>query len=85
MQSLRRIPNGFAASGGVNSSPKPASFPQQPMAVRFTRAVLAQLGSRIDTLGGSSLAMQIEKYRHSPGGITHDAREKLQKWVCHLR
>jgi len=51
--------------------------------VRFTRAVLAQLGNRIDsdidTHGGSTLATQIEKYRHSPGGITHDAREKLRQ------
>jgi membrane peptidoglycan carboxypeptidase len=51
--------------------------------VRFTRAVLAQLGNRIDsdidTHGSSTLATQIEKYRHSPGGITQDAREKLRQ------
>ncbi|WP_137919202.1 transglycosylase domain-containing protein [Hydrogenophaga sp. 2FB] len=51
--------------------------------VRFTRAVLAQVGSHIDAdidaHGGSTLATQIEKYRHSPGGITHDAREKLRQ------
>lgn len=51
--------------------------------VRFTRAVLAQLGSHIDpdidAHGGSTLATQIEKYRHSPGGITQDAREKLRQ------
>lgn len=50
---------------------------------RFTRAVLGQLANRIDvdidTPGGSTLATQIEKYRHSPGGITHDAREKLRQ------
>lgn len=53
--------------------------------VRFTRAVIAQLGSQIDpdidTHGGSTLATQIEKYRHSPGGITHDAREKLRQMI----
>lgn len=53
--------------------------------VRFTRAVISQLGSQIDpdidTHGGSTLATQIEKYRHSPGGITHDAREKLRQMV----
>ncbi len=53
--------------------------------VRFTRAVMAQLGSQIDpdidTHGGSTLATQIEKYRHSPGGITHDAREKLRQMI----
>ncbi len=50
---------------------------------RFTRAVLGQLGNKInddiDTQGGSTLATQIEKYRHSPNGITHDAREKLRQ------
>lgn len=49
--------------------------------VRFTRAALAQLGRMVnedlDTPGGSTLATQIEKYRHSPDGITHDGREKL--------
>lgn len=53
--------------------------------VRFTRAVLGQLGSRIDaefdTPGGSTLATQIEKFRHSPGGITHNEREKLHQMV----
>ena len=53
--------------------------------VRFTRAVLGQLGSKlnpeIDTPGGSTLATQIEKYRHSPDGITYDAREKLRQMV----
>lgn len=53
--------------------------------VRFSRAVLGQLGSRIDpefdTPGGSTLATQIEKYRHSPDGITPDAREKLRQMV----
>ncbi|MEN9886555.1 MAG: hypothetical protein RL758_1133 [Pseudomonadota bacterium] len=53
--------------------------------VRFTRAVLGQLGSKInadmDTPGGSTLATQIEKYRHSPDGITHDAREKIRQMV----
>jgi len=51
--------------------------------LRFMRAVLGQLGNRIDadidTHGGSTLATQIEKYRHSPAGITHDAREKLRQ------
>ena len=51
--------------------------------VRFGRAVLAQLGRLVaedlDAPGGSTLATQIEKYRHSPDGITHDAREKLRQ------
>ncbi|WP_324396993.1 transglycosylase domain-containing protein [Hydrogenophaga sp.] len=53
--------------------------------VRFTRAVLGQLGNRLDldldTPGGSTLATQIEKYRHSPGGVTHEPREKLRQMV----
>ncbi|MBS0551289.1 MAG: transglycosylase domain-containing protein, partial [Proteobacteria bacterium] len=30
---------------------------------------------------GSTLATQIEKYRHSPDGVTYDAREKLRQMV----
>ncbi|MEZ5664650.1 MAG: transglycosylase domain-containing protein [Burkholderiaceae bacterium] len=52
---------------------------------RFTRAVMGQLGNRLDldldSPGGSTLATQIEKYRHSPGGVTHDAREKLRQML----
>ena len=53
--------------------------------VRFTRAVLAQIGRMVsddlDAPGGSTLATQIEKYRHSPDGVTYDAREKLRQMV----
>ncbi|WP_454458274.1 transglycosylase domain-containing protein [Thauera phenylacetica] len=53
--------------------------------VRFARAALGQLGRMVnadlDAPGGSTLAPQIEKYRHSPGGITPDAREKLRQMV----
>ena len=53
--------------------------------VRFARAALGQLGRMVnadlDAPGGSTLATQIEKYRHSPGGITLDAREKLRQMV----
>lgn len=31
--------------------------------------------------GGSTLATQIEKFRHSPGGQTHGAKEKLRQMV----
>ncbi|MFN3987667.1 MAG: transglycosylase domain-containing protein [Rhodocyclaceae bacterium] len=52
---------------------------------RFTHALFAQARSRIgstqDTPGGSTLATQIEKYRHSPGGITHAPEEKLRQMV----
>jgi len=53
--------------------------------VRFTRAVLGQLGrmvsADIDAPGGSTLATQIEKYRHSPDGVTYNAHEKLRQMV----
>ncbi|WP_341646321.1 transglycosylase domain-containing protein [Thauera sp. SDU_THAU2] len=53
--------------------------------VRFARAAAAQLGRMVkedlDAPGGSTLATQIEKYRHSPDGITVDAREKLRQMV----
>lgn len=53
--------------------------------VRFGRALLGQMGSRIhvdlDTPGGSTLATQMEKYRHSPDGVTLDAREKLRQMI----
>ena len=53
--------------------------------VRFGRAALAQLGrlvdADLDAPGGSTLATQIEKYRHSPDGITRDAGEKLRQMV----
>ncbi len=53
--------------------------------LRFARAAAAQVGrvfkADMDAPGASTLATQIEKYRHSPGGITFDAREKLRQMV----
>jgi len=52
---------------------------------RLTRALSDQLLSRVDpdrpTPGASTLATQIEKYRHSPGGITDSPEEKLRQMV----
>ncbi|WP_332670559.1 transglycosylase domain-containing protein [Aromatoleum sp.] len=52
---------------------------------RFGRAALAQLAKIVDedlnTPGGSTLATQIEKFRHSPDGVTHSAQEKLRQMV----
>ncbi len=52
---------------------------------RFTKASLHRLGSTIGlnykTIGGSTLATQIEKFRHSPGGITVNTNEKLKQMV----
>ena len=53
--------------------------------VRFTRAVLGRLGRVVnedfDAPGGSTLATQIEKYRHSPDGVTKNAHEKLRQML----
>ena len=53
--------------------------------VRFTRAVLGRIGHMVsddfDAPGGSTLATQIEKFRHSPDGVTHNAREKLRQMM----
>ncbi len=52
---------------------------------RFMKAALSQVGRAMelqdDSSGGSTLATQIEKYRHSPGGLTHSAQEKLRQMV----
>jgi membrane peptidoglycan carboxypeptidase len=53
--------------------------------VRFTRAVLGRIGHLVsedfDAPGGSTLATQIEKYRHSPDGVTYDSHEKLRQML----
>lgn len=50
---------------------------------RFSRAVLDQLRHRVEasgpTPGGSTLATQIEKFRHSPGGRTDTGWDKLRQ------
>jgi len=52
---------------------------------RLTKASLHMAGSMAGldykTIGGSTLATQIEKFRHSPKGITKDARDKMQQMV----
>jgi membrane peptidoglycan carboxypeptidase len=52
---------------------------------RFTRAALSQVGRALDlpgqSAGGSTLATQLEKYRHSPQGMTHSPREKLRQMI----
>ncbi len=50
---------------------------------RFGKAVVDQLLRRVDeshsAAGGSTLATQIEKYRHSPEGRTETAKDKLRQ------
>ncbi len=52
---------------------------------RFAKAAWSQLAKRLDTdtdsAGGSTLATQIEKFRHSPEGRTADAAEKLRQML----
>jgi membrane peptidoglycan carboxypeptidase len=52
---------------------------------RFGRAVLdygrKKLGQNVDVSGGSTLATQMEKYRHSDEGITSKPQEKLLQMV----
>ena len=52
---------------------------------RFTRVALGQtlraLNLEGGRAGGSTLATQIEKFRHSPGGRTRDADDKLRQMV----
>ncbi|WP_416137015.1 transglycosylase domain-containing protein [Halomonas sp. HK25] len=63
-----------------------ASAPNANPAVdwpRFARAALSQASRALDvsdqSAGGSTLATQIEKYRHSPGGRTDTPMEKLRQ------
>ncbi|WP_460427187.1 transglycosylase domain-containing protein [Azotobacter armeniacus] len=63
--------------------------PAQPLAnpavdwPRFAKATLSQVrelfGLSGQSAGGSTLATQIEKYRHSPDGLTDSAMEKLRQ------
>jgi membrane peptidoglycan carboxypeptidase len=65
--------------------------PQQPLAnpavdwPRFTRAAISQLAKLVglpgQSAGGSTLATQLEKYRHSPDGLTLSGSEKLRQMI----
>ncbi len=63
-------------------------YPDRNPAVEWDRLAKAVTDKCINVLipghrfeGGSSLATQIEKFRHSPGGRTDSAREKLRQIV----
>ncbi|MBE0436164.1 MAG: transglycosylase domain-containing protein, partial [Methylomicrobium sp.] len=43
--------------------------------------IAKQFGSNINVPGGSTLATQLEKYRHSSDGYTHSIKDKLQQMV----
>ena len=65
--------------------------PERPLAnpavdwPRFIMAAASQVGKMLDmqdqSAGGSTLATQLEKYRHSPDGLTLSATEKLRQMV----
>ena len=65
--------------------------PEQPLAnpavdwPRFVMAAISQVGKLMDmqdqSAGGSTLATQLEKYRHSPDGLTLSATEKLRQML----
>ncbi|PBP86233.1 glycosyl transferase family 51 [Pseudomonas syringae] len=65
--------------------------PQQPMAnpavdwPRFVKAAWSQLAKMFalpgQSAGGSTLATQLEKYRHSPDGLTLSGSEKLRQMI----
>lgn len=62
--------------------------PTRNPAVDWGRLIRAALGQSLRALdleggraGGSTLATQIEKFRHSPGGRTRDADDKLRQMV----
>lgn len=62
------------------------SYPTRNPAVEWTRlgrAVVSQFVKVVDrdydAPGGSTLATQIEKYRHSPSGVTNSVFDKLQQ------
>ncbi|PRY16396.1 membrane peptidoglycan carboxypeptidase [Pontibacter ummariensis] len=52
---------------------------------RFTKAIMHQaaqaIGLNYRVIGGSTLSTQIEKFRHSPEGITSNAQEKLRQMI----
>ncbi len=63
-------------------------YPKRNPAVEWDRLTLAVMNKGMQvfsgdarTPGGSTLATQIEKYRHSPEGRTSSAREKLHQMV----
>lgn len=66
------------------SADKPFMNPAVDWA-RFTKAVMLQaaqaIGLNYETIGGSTLSTQIEKYRHSPAGVTSGPGEKLRQMV----
>ncbi|MCU0975411.1 MAG: transglycosylase domain-containing protein [Steroidobacteraceae bacterium] len=74
----------FIENRELLSNPHPTRNPAIEWG-RLARAIADQLLARVDpdrpTPGASTLATQIEKYRHSPGGVTDSPEEKLRQMV----
>ena len=51
------------------------------LAVAVAQQGLKTVGGDQKVIGASTLATQLEKFRHSPDGITHDARDKLYQMI----
>lgn len=53
----------------------------QRMGKALFDSAIRLVGVSRSVAGGSTLATQLEKFRHSPGGITENAREKLRQMI----
>jgi membrane peptidoglycan carboxypeptidase len=53
----------------------------QRLAKAIFDATLGLIDKDRNVAGGSTLATQLEKFRHSPGGVTDNAREKLRQII----
>ncbi len=51
------------------------------LAMAVAQQGLKTVGGDHKVIGASTLATQLEKFRHSPDGITHDARDKLYQMI----
>jgi membrane peptidoglycan carboxypeptidase len=47
------------------------------LAMAVAQQGLKAIGREHKVIGASTLATQLEKFRHAPGGITRDARDKI--------
>ncbi|WP_417778198.1 transglycosylase domain-containing protein [Stutzerimonas xanthomarina] len=74
----------FIEDRGLLNADRPRANPAVDWP-RFTMAAVSQvekkLGLPVQAAGGSTLATQVEKYRHSPEGRTGSAEEKIRQMI----
>ncbi len=74
----------FIEDRGLLNAERPRANPAVDWP-RFTMAAVSQvekkLGLPVQAAGGSTLATQVEKYRHSPEGRTGNAEEKIRQMI----